>query len=344
MLMKKTWVLIFLLILVFSLSAQDFSDPVTYLDFINRKNYEIGKQLWNYMRISAHSRNDKRIAREKAKLIQTIADTKNEIAQLPPLNGKTDLRDSMVSYLDYAKKLITGELTLVEQMKLVAQKSFSAMQEYLARRDEISHKLDQKGDMVRKIFRQTADENNIKLTESQSKLMQKIQLASFVNDYYDKLFLIYFRNYLALSRVIDAISDKNADLFVAWRDSLTQSISWSYEQLKKIGPFNNDYSLYQTTKEIVDDFQKINTLYLPAFEEYFQAKKELKHWQEVVSSKPREELTVQEINSYNSAVDSYNAAVKKANLTMENIQEVTNNISSKWEKAVKKFMDKHVPR
>ncbi len=344
MLMKKTGVLIFLLSLVFSLSAQDFSDPVTYLDFINRKNYEIGKQLWNYMRISAHSRNDKRIAKEKVKLIQTIEATRREIAQLPPLNGKTDLRDSMVSYLDYAKKLITGELTLVEKMKLVAQKSFSAMQEYLAKRDEISNKLREKGKMVNEIFKQTAQENNIVLTESQSKLLQKIQLAGFVNDYYDKLFLIYFRNYLALSRVIDAISDKDTVHFVAWRDSLTQSISWSYDQLKKIGPFNNDYSLYQTTREIVDEFKKINTQYLTAFEEYFQATEELKHWQEVVSSKPREELTVQEVNSYNSAVDSYNAAVKKVNIAMESIQEITNNISDKWDKAVKKFMDKHVPR
>ncbi len=342
--MKKIFAIYFILFSVYISHAQDFSKPIDYLNYINDKSYQITQALWNYMKTAAHSRKDKKIQRQKQQLIETILEAKRDVAKMPPLNGKTDLRDSLVSYFDFAIKTLKGDLTKLEEMQLVSQQSYSAMLRYLKKQEEINDKLSQKGDMVSAIFNIVAQRNNITVTHTETELGKKIKLANFVNSYHNKLFIIYFRNLLALNKIIEAINNNDRNSFYAWKDSLNVALKWADKKIIKIGPYNKDISLKKACKTSLNNFKTILSTYLPKIEQFYNAEDELKKQQTIVNSKPKEHLTQQEINAYNNAVKKYNEAVNIFNETMKKINSLMQKTVDQWNKASHRFLDKNVPK
>lgn len=343
--MKKS--LFFVLILTLSsakLFSQDFSDPLEYLNFIDQKQHAIAEDMWTYISTSAHSNRDRKITRKKTDLLQTINDAKLEVRRMPAYNGSTDLRDSMVAYLDFSAKLLTAELTEMEALEFDAKKSYKAMQAYLDKVKEVNNKFSIHGEILSNEYEKFAALNDIQITANSSKLSANIKIANIVNEYYNSVYLIYFKAALAEGFINQAINDKDTAQINIWMDSLLAAVNEGNTKLKSVQRYNGDLSLKFACQKAMNNYKlEVNT-YLPKILDFYDAETELNKVKANYNSKPQNQITQADVDDYNKAVENYNNAIGTYNQYTEKITELQQDNFKQWKDSADKFIDKNIPK
>ncbi len=347
-LMKKIFVFLIIILLSVSYSeklvAQDFTDAFEYLSYIDEKQNEISQDMWTYISASAHSNRDRKISRKKSDLIQTINAAKNDIKRMPSLDGNSDLRDSMVAYLDYSAKLLTGDLTVMEAMELDSKLSYKAMKKYLDKVDEVNQKFSDQGDRLHKEFEKFAAVNDIELTQTTSDLEVKMQTAKVVNDYYNEVYLIYFRVAIAETFAIKAINTDDTIALAQWIDSMVVAIKDGNVELKKIGAYKGDLSVKFSCQKAMNNFNLEATNYLPKILNYYDVQRQIDIAKANYENKSQSDITQGDIDAYNSTVENYNNAINEYNDVIDKMTKLQKNNSAQWNDASDKFLDKNIPK
>ncbi len=343
-LFKITIFLIFFVGTGIVLKAQDFTNAFEYLGYIEKRQEDITKATWNYIRTSAHSNWEGRVKRKKSKLIETIREAKNEIYQMPPFDGSTELRDSMVAYLKFSEKLLKGDYAQVEALEFEAKKSYEAMTKYLKKVEEINKKFSKHSEGLSEDIRQFATLHDIKIQETSSKTAAKIKISNIVNNYYNKLYLIYFRCAIANNFALQALNDEDTTKFKKWKDSLDVAVKIGNKKLFKYKGYNNDYSMKFTCQKSLNNYKLIHDNYFKKILNYYRAEANLEIAKKKYESKNKNKLTQEDVDQYNEAISNYNNAAEQYQQAVENTQNVLKNNQKQWNEVSDKFLDKHVPK
>ena len=339
-------VLVGLILFLFSIKgeAQDFTTSHGYLSFIIEKEKIVEQSVWEYIKTSAHSNRDKKIARKKEDLIETIQKVVQEIAFMPAFEGDASLRDSMVVFFERSVDMLKGDYAEIEILEKDAGNSYQAMRTYLDVKSKANEKYAEANEKISIQVDKFAEKNGINLVEGHSKLSANLKISNIVFTYYEEIYLIYFRGLIEDSFIIDAINNDDTTAIKMHLDSLTIAYAEGQNDLKQIKSYNGDYSLKYVCQKSLSHYKKEATLYIPKILIFYRVEAELDRVKTEYEAIPEKDVTQDDINKYNFTVAKYNTAIKEYNITMEKMNDDMQNNQKQWTDVVDKFMKNHIPK
>lgn len=323
--------------------GQDTTDPLAYLSAINAEFGKISKELMDYMSAVNHGKSARKVEKRRGELVLQTKESERMIRKLRPFKEDSKLRDSIASYFRLSNHVINEDYGKIVNLEEIAEQSYDAMEAYMLAKEKAEEKIGLAFDAADNEYKSFATANHITLIESDSKLGKRLEAVGKVNDYYDKLYLIFFKSYKNEAYLMDALNKGNVGAIEQTRNALAAS---SEDDLNKIGPihgFNGDLSLKNSTQQILLFYKTEATTKIPDQIDYFLAKEKFEKMKKAFDSKKQSNRTQEDIDNFNEAVNDFNSKVKKSNQTNEELNKKRAVLLKTWNQVSQTFLDNHTP-
>ncbi len=341
----RTLVLCFFLAFQVKVNAQEFKNPVDYLNYLGKEQLSIAKSTWKYTSAVAHSTNARRIETTRKQLVASIKNSSKKIEALKTgYKGDVEFRDKLLTYLFFAEKNINEEYSKIIDLQDVAQQSYDYMEAYIMTRDRVNKKLDEEYEKVKLAQYEFAEKYGVNLSSEESELGKKIKLSNEVFDYHTTLFLVFFKVNITDVNLSNAIEKRDLGTIEQYASALLKYADEGLGKVKSVPNYKNDGSLLHETerallfyKKTAEEFVPKVVAYLMFYDRFESAKKSLE-------SKPASERTEQEVEQYNALVKQVNKEIATFNkLSNDNYKEKTN-VLNNWNAEGDEFIARHVPQ
>ena len=323
--------------------SQDPNDPVAYLSTVNAEFGKISKETMDYMSAVNHGKSARKVEKRRGELILQTKESERTVRKLRPFKGDSKLRDSIANYFRMCNLVINEDYGKIVNLEEIAEQSYDAMEAYMLAKEKAGEKIGLAYDAADKEYKNFAAANNINLIESDSKLGKRLEAVGKVNDYYDKLYLIFFKSYKNEAYLMDALNKGNVSAIEQTRNALAASAE---DDLKKIGPiagFNGDVTLKNAAQQMLLFYKTEATTKIPAQVDYFLAKEKFEKIKKAIDSKNSASRSQADIDNYNAAISDFNEKVKKSNQTNEELNKKRTILLKNWNEASQSFLDNHTP-
>jgi uncharacterized protein (UPF0305 family) len=188
----------FLVLILFlaALAPKAFAqDALKYIEEVSTNQKDISKKYMSYISAASHGKSARKVEKRRVSLISTVLDAKKEAQKLPPFKGEKILKDGLVEYLGIVYNILNEDYDKIVNMEDIAEQSYDAMEAYFMAQDLAGKKQDQAFKKYTVAYETFAKKNNITLIDKETELDGKLKVAGQVNDYYHKLYLIFFKAY-----------------------------------------------------------------------------------------------------------------------------------------------------
>ena len=342
--MKLTTLVIVALLTQFSAIAQEFKNPVEYLNYINKEQDNISKSTWKYTQAVAHSKSARKVDATRKQLIKSIDVANAKIGALKEgYKGDVEYKNQVLEYFDVCKKNLNEEYDKIINMQEVAEQSYDAMEAYLMTRDLINQKLVSENEKANNAFKSFALKYNITLNEGDSELGKKIKISNEVFDYHTALYLIFFKANFTDSNLSKAIEKKDLSAIQQNSNTLIQYADEGLEKIKTVAPYNKDASILNATKKALEYYKKEVQQYVPTVVNFLMFNDKFENAKKVIESKSQKDRTKEEIDNYNGMIKQVNKEIDTFNkVSNANVQE-KNTIINSWDTTGENFINNHVP-
>lgn len=335
-----------LLLVVTSLhvAGQGTPEAHAYLSAIGNQFYEISNARMSYTSAASHGKSARKVEKRRAELLTTIKTAEASIRRMKPFNGSTAYRDSVVSYLKLNRIVLTEDYGKILDLEEIAEQSYDAMEAYMLAKEKAEEKLDT---AFSNVFTQQmlfATTHEIKLVASDSKLSQKLRTSGNVIQYYNPVYLIFFKSYKDESYLMNAIKRNDVNAMEQTKNALLNSAENGLKQLQSISSFKGDANLKLACQQMLGFYkmeagQKIQDII------NFQLKKEnYDKMREAIEGKRPADRTQKDVDNFNKMVKEYNDSVNKVNAVHNELNKKRGEALDKWNNATKDFLDKHIPK
>ncbi|MBI9055897.1 MAG: hypothetical protein JEY96_18900 [Bacteroidales bacterium] len=338
-----TLFVVFSLINVSPICAQKFSNPVSYMEYISMEHELISKNMWDYIKASAHSKRMSKIDKKRKELISTTAIAKRKIERMPDYEGYSDLRDSVVSYLGLSYLMLTEDYAEIVDLEEIAEQSYDLMEAYLLAKERANEKMDQASLMVNNEQKKFAEKYDINLIDSQNKIAQNLEKAGEVITYYNKVYLIFFKSYKQEAYLMDALTRADVNGIEQNRSTLLKDSDEGNKKLIEIKGYAGDISIKRSCQQLLNFYKTEASTKTPILTDFYLKKEKFEKISTAFEAKRNSEKTQDDVDNFNKAVSDYNNAIKSYNRTNDELNNMRNNLLENWNKTVNAFMDKHVP-
>ena len=339
--MKKT-LIITLLLLTLTVSAQTFKTALDYLQFIQKNQLTITKNSWKYTKAVAHSKNIRTI-RQKRKLV--IKSVERAITKIQRANGfdGDDFKNKVINNLQFYKNVLENDYSKIIDMKEVAEQSYDLMEAYFIARKMADKKMEETQAAFENDYYKFANDHNINIIESETDLSKKMKLSNEVFDYYNKVYLQFFKVQINEIYLLDALNKKDISAIQQNANSLSQSAKEGLEKLKKLEAYNKDDSLIKVTKENFDFFIDEADNQVPKLIDYLVLNEDFETIKKTIDKTPQSKRTKEQIDAYNKKVKEINSAVKTSNNVNSKLNVKRHQVINKLNSVNERFLAKHIP-
>ena len=341
---KKALFALFLLVLFQPSQAQQFASAGEYLDFLTSRHKAIMENFMSYTSAAAHNKSARKIESRRKELIQTVANSRKEIAAINGFNNDKALRDSTVSFLTMTYHVLNDDYGKIVDLEEVAEQSYDAMEAYFLAQDLADEKIDKANENMNMELKVFAEKNNINLISSDDDFGKKVKQVGRVNEYYRQLFLIRFKCQHQEGYMVEAMNKKDINAIEQNKNILAQYADENLKKLATIKSFDNDASLVNVCKQILMFYQNESKVQMNIMLDYFIKEDNFNKIKKAFEQKKESERTKADLDNYNKAVKDMNAAVSKFNATNKMLNEKRSDLSDSWSKTVSKFLDTHTPK
>lgn len=325
------------------LFAQEFTDAISYLNYVGDQFEEISKDMMSYTSAAAHGKSARKVEKRRSELIQTVKAAEVNMRKLKPYKGDRSFRDSVISYFHITGLVLNEDYGKIVNMEEIAEQSYDLMEAYLLTKEKANDKMDEAYEKVHNQQKAFAVKNNINLVETSDKLSEKIKMAGLVSQYNNQVYLIFFKSYKDEAYLIDALNKSDVNALEQLRGSLDKNSTEGMKQLMKINSFNNDASLKNACMKTLE-FYKSEAAKAPQLIDFLLKKGNFEKTQKAIEAKRQSERTKQDIDQYNKTLDEFNVAVTKFNALNNDLNKNRNAVLNTWNKASSDFMDNHTPK
>jgi hypothetical protein len=298
----RKWLVYVLAIVAWSAgSAQQVSPALAYMESISAEFKNVQKNTWDYTRAVAHNRSARKVENKRKELVATINTAIGKIKRLKPFEGDASYRDSCVSALTINKIVIEEDYAKIMVMEEIAEQSYDNMEAYLLAQQKADEILANSMNNSEAEERKFAASHNINLVESQDKVSKKLSQASRVYEYYNKVYLIFFKAYKQEAYMLEAALKGDVNAMEQNKNSLLKFATEGREQLKEIKSFDGDGSLKIVCQQMLDFYkEEAEKNYQPVID--FYLKKDGFEKQSAAMNSKSKSHTKEEIDEYNKAV------------------------------------------
>jgi hypothetical protein len=344
MFMRKLFAFVaFFFVCVTAIRAQDQSTPGGYMSAVNEKIRNVNQTYINYLSAVSHGKSAKKVEKLREKTLQTIYDARAEVMGVAPYKNDKTLRDATVAYLKTCYSVFNEDYHKIVDMEEIAEQSYDLMEAYLLAQQKAGEKLEEAGAARGKVVKEFAEKYNVKLIDDKDALDIKMEQAGKVSDYYNKVYLVFFKSSKQEAYMVDAVNRNDINAVEQNRNALQNYTTDGLEQLEKIGAFESDGRVIAACRKALLFFKEEAESKVGATTDYLLAVENFNKIKKSFDALPASKKTQPEVDKYNKAVNDMNAAAKKYNKANTDVNKERSEVLNKWNEAVKDFMDIHMP-
>lgn len=339
----KILIILFLLIPFSKLQSQDFSTPVSYMSYIGEKEREVSVKYLNYISAASHGKSLRKVDKLRQQLINSIYETRIAIQGVPPYKGDRSLRDASVAFLQLYYRVINEDYAKIVNMEDVAEQSYDAMEAYMLAQKLAEDKLDQAITKRNESGKEFAAKNNINLIDISDALGEKMKKSTRVTEYYNKVYLIFFKCYKQEGYLVEAMNKGNVLSIEQNKNSLLKFANEGLEILDTLSAFDSDASLRTICQKALRFYKDEADDQASSTTDFFLKKENFEKMQKAFNSKPAAKRTKEDIDNYNKEVNAMNKSNNEFNKANNEINKKRTDILNSWNDIVKKYWDNHMP-
>lgn len=337
-----TWLVALLLISNTIFAQQDLKSPSGYLQTLGNEFKAIQSATWDYTKSAANNKSARKINKRRLELVQQIDASLKNVSKLPAFNGKTYLKDSILSFLRIQKIVINEDYAKIMDLEDVAESSYDAMEAYFKAREIASQKVEKSSENVNNTYTAFAKENEVTIIEGdQDKITKQLQIADEVYGYYNPIYLIFFKSYKQEAYLLDALNKGDIAALEQNKSSLATISNECLAKLKTLKSFRGtDNSLLNAAIEIIK-FHKMEseTKFAKIIE--FQAKNEAFN-KSKKAFEANKNKTNEDINAYNKQIEEFNKILNEYNALNNELYKTRSGLINDWNKSSQNFTAKYL--
>ncbi len=324
--------------------GQDLKTASGYLTYIGEEYQKIETETWAYTKAASHRKNAKKIDKKRQELIQTTINARKRVLKMPPFEGKTNLKDSVAEALRLKYLILKEDYAKIVDLDEIAEQSYDKMEAYLLAKEEASKKSSTAFNMMYNEYKRFAKENGIKFTESeQSKISKKLEISGRVYDYYNKVYLVFFKSWKQDEYLMQAIQEKDLNAIEQNKNALRATTKEGLNKMTKIVGYNGDGSLKLSCTEILKFQNNYAKRSVDLYTNYLIKSQHFEEIKKSFDSKKQKDKTQSDVDQYNKAVAEANEALEQYREDSEKQHKIKTDLIQDWNKKTFKFINKHVP-
>lgn len=338
--MKYTLILIFFF---YSNLVKAQTTASEHMEKLNMETNPIKKVTWDYIKQASRGRNVNRLEKKRKDLILTLKSAQSRITTTPSFNGDYSLKKAFANYLNISYLVIKEDYQKIVDMELIAEETYDAMEAYLLTKEQVNAKIDSAENALSLSYASFAAKYNINLIEGEKdRLTKKLQSASLINHYYNKIYLIFFKSSFYESEMVKALSTGIIGDIEQFRQTLSTVSTEGLEDIKKIPAFRNDPSLKYACISMLNFYQTEADQQIPNQIKFFSIQDKMNTLTKNMDSKKQKDLTQKDVDEYNLAVQNFNSSINDYNKTNEFLNKKRSTKVDLFNDSVRKFYDKHL--
>jgi hypothetical protein len=338
---KRSILFAFLFLIFNGSHAQDFSSPGSYMSYMSDKMQNVNQSYMNYLSAVSHGKSARKVEKLRTKVADLIYNTRGEINSMPPLKGDRSLKDATAAYLKTCYIVFNEDYAKIVNMEEIAEQSYDAMEAYILAQQKAGEKLQEAIDKRNVIFREFAQKFNVRITDEKDELDRKMEKSDKINDYYNKLYLIFFKSSKQEAYLTQAINAGDVNGMEQNRNALLSYATAGLEELKDIGTFESDASLVTACRRVLNFYRELAEKKMEPFSNYVLAEDNFKKIKKSFDQKSQKSQA--DIDTYNKAIKEINKAGDGYNKANNEINKERAEMMELWNSTVKRFMDYHMP-
>jgi hypothetical protein len=325
-------------------SGQTFNTAVEYLNYIGAEYSKIAQEQWGYMKAMGKGKSDKVVEKRRTDLLQTIGESKRIVSRMPPFNNNRALRDSVVSFLRVSQAVISEDYAKIVNMQEVAEQSYDAMEAYLLAKELAGKKLTDAAEKVSEQYNAFVAENNVNVIDGgESKLSKRMRETGDLFEYYNKVYLIFFKSYKQDAYLAEALKSGDVNSIEQNRNALLTTSKEGRELIKQHTSFKGDQSLSTACASLLSQYTAVAANQVPVLIEFYSSKEKYEKIKKSIDTQRPADRKQSDIDAYNNAVNEYNAAIKKYNEAVAKMNELEGKALDNWNKKSSAFLQTHMP-
>lgn len=339
-----------ILLAVFLTSCMSFlaqsqtETPVDYMNKISLKYRTIQQDMWDYTSAVAHGKSAKKVESRRAELIQTTYTAMNEVKKMPAYDGDATYRDSVISFLNIYYLILKEDYAKIVDMEEISERSYNDMEAYMTAKEMANEKMNLAAFMVAEQQRVFATKHNITLQAADDELSNNMKTANEVYNYYNEIYLIFFKSYVQEKYLIEAINKKDVSSIEQNKNALAATAIEGLEKLKAVTNFKGDNTVVTACIELLTFYKDEAETKIALITDYFIKTENFNTIKTSFDQIKPNNRTQADVDSYNNAINEMNASVAVYNTTNTELSTNRAKYLDSWNNATAKFTDKHVPK
>ena len=324
-------------------SAQDFSTPGGYLTHFNQTIETMNQTYMNYLSAVSHGKRAKKVEKLRNKTLDAILTAKGQIMGAPAFKGDKTYKEAMAEYIKTCYAVFNEDYHKIVDMEEIAEQSYDMMEAYLLAQKKAGEKLKEASDKQHVAFKEFATKHSITITDHKDELDLKLEKASKVNEYYDKIYLIFFKSYKQDMYLSDAFSKLDLNAMEQSRNALETYATDGLKELASTGSFQSDATVLAACKDALQFYKQVATQKMEPVSNFVLASDNFNKLKITFEKMPASKRTQADIDAYNKAVNEINRGTNAFHKANNDVNKERNSMFEKWNRAVKDFFDAQMP-
>lgn len=330
------------LILACTTSVVNCQTAVEYLTTIGDEYTAISQANWKYTKAASHNKSGRKINKRRKQLVKTTQEAQKKIKAMKAFNGSKAYRDSVLAYLNISYSVLVNDYAKIMDLEEIKEQSYDQMEVYLMAQKTASNKLKAGADMVSREQKKFCAANNITLTEDKSELGKKMEIANQVYDYYNPIYLIFFKASVQETKLIIGLGTNDVNAIEQSKQSMKKYSEEGLAKLKDMPSFKGDKTIILACQKMLKFYIDEADNGIPVLTDFMLSKSKFDSYNKAFQGKKNK--TQKDIDTYNEKVNELNEGSNKYNEINNKLNNERSNLINNWNNKVSSFTDRQVPK
>jgi hypothetical protein len=324
--------------------AQTIENAGDYMTALSNAQLGMDQKYMAYISASAHSRRERKIEKLRAQALESIDEARHKTIALPGYKGDNSLRQANIDYIQFCYRIFNEDYTKIVNMEEIAEQSVDQMQAFLLLEEKASEKLEEASEHLSKAEKEFAAKYGVTLVDTKNELNDKMGTAGFVNEYCDKLYIIFFKCNWEDGQLFNALNAHKLNDAEQARNSLIGFAREGLEALKtdSLKAYKGNPTLAICCREACQSYLYMAQNDIPKLTDFYLKEENFAKIKKSLEAKGSNK-TKADVDQYNTAVKDINTSVNNFNQMNEDLNKRRQEIVTNWEKAEKGFRDELIP-
>lgn len=276
-----------------SVSAQESSGAVAYLEQINAEHNAVTTKNLEYIQYSVHVEDYYEVEKKRQEVLAQMDESINATKAMPAFQGNFGLRDELLATIKSYRESFAMEFNELNLLKKESKESYEAMEAYLNAQDAAEKKLGLVSQHFYAAQKTFAKEYRIRLIEAEEN--SEVEQINQVNAYYRAIFLKYFKVSKHNAIFMDALSREDPKEMERARIQLSNDADAALLVLRKMPDFRGDVAYRDAAIELISFFDKLAD----------------DGFKKITFIQRKKELTQEDVDTFNGVIEYYNGHVNE---------------------------------